>query len=107
MSQIFKDKVDIQILIEFLDRYCTKTNSMYEINNIVFKKFKFEKEHLNKFYQDIEPFYHNLNLNTLKGIEFIKILSLLYVKSVIYFISLTHLKLNTLNLHMIFNTLFT
>ena len=42
MSQIFKDKVDIQILIDFLDRYCTKTNNMYEINNIVFKKAKFE-----------------------------------------------------------------
>tara|TARA_B100001093_G_scaffold520080_1_gene612541 strand:- start:9738 stop:10067 length:330 start_codon:yes stop_codon:yes gene_type:complete len=66
MSQIFKDKVDIQILIDFLDKYCTKTNNMYEINNIVFKKAKFEKEYLNKFYQDIEPFYHISKLKYIK-----------------------------------------
>ena len=49
MTQIFKEQVPKQILFDFLKEYCNTNNNKYTINNIVFKKYKFEKKNYTFF----------------------------------------------------------
>lgn len=56
--QIFKNKVPLSYLTQFLDKVCVvKTNKYYLINDTSYKKGVF-LDIVDEFCKDIEPFYH-------------------------------------------------
>jgi len=64
MTQIFKQQVPKQILFDFLKEYSNFNNNKYTINNVVFKKYKFEKKII-PFFKSLEKYYHKSKLKYL------------------------------------------
>lgn len=62
MSQIFKNTIEKEKLLVLLDEFAIKTDKYYKLDNIFFKKAKFEGAKLNEFYEYIKPFYHKSKL---------------------------------------------
>lgn len=61
-SQILKEKIPSNILYEFLNKInIFSNNDYYCLNSSSFKKAKFE-DILNKFREDIKPYYHKSKL---------------------------------------------
>ncbi len=57
MSQIFKKKVPQSILFELLEKFSVSNDKYYLINNIFYKKVKFNNA-LNEFLEILKPYYH-------------------------------------------------
>ena len=57
MSQIFKSKVDSQLLFDLLEEICIKTDNKYVLDNTSYKKGVF-KEIIEPFLETIKPCYH-------------------------------------------------
>ena len=57
-SQIIKTKIPSEILFDFLEQICTKQKKCYIIDDISFKKAKYN-DLLNNFYESIKPYYFN------------------------------------------------
>jgi hypothetical protein len=57
-SQIFKQRVPIEILYEILEVICVKNDKSYVLNNISFKKALFNN-YISDFYEKCRPYYHN------------------------------------------------
>ena len=56
MSQIFKKAVPLNILYDLLDSYSQENVKFYLINDVFFKKLKFDNV-LEKFLQSVKPYY--------------------------------------------------
>lgn len=56
MSQIFKKKVPVSFLYDLLDTYSTNNEKYYLINDVLFKKVKFN-DMLDCFLEKIKPYY--------------------------------------------------
>ena len=56
MSQIFKKAVPLNILYDLLDSYSQDNVKFYLINDVFFKKLKFDNV-LEKFLQSVKPYY--------------------------------------------------
>lgn len=56
MSQIFKKKVPVDILYDLLDAYSLNNEKYYLINDVLFKKIKFDNM-LVSFLEKIRPYY--------------------------------------------------
>ena len=56
MSQIFKKTVPLNILYDLLDIYSQHNSKYYLINDVFFKKLKFDNV-LEKFLESIKPYY--------------------------------------------------
>jgi len=93
-SQIFKNKIPIQILIDFLDKACEKHNNVYKFDKISYKKSDFHGL-IKEFIEKIEPYYHeskkfyltrNINYNYLVTIlrQICKSLKINYTSKIIY-----------------------
>tara|TARA_B100000674_G_C37920040_1_gene952825 strand:+ start:538 stop:870 length:333 start_codon:yes stop_codon:yes gene_type:complete len=57
MQQIFKKFVKPKILFDFLDLYCKYEKNRYVINNITFRKYKFE-EKIKPFFESLKEYYY-------------------------------------------------
>lgn len=57
-SQIIKTKIPSELLFDFLEQICTKQKKCYIIDDISFKKAKYN-DLLNNFYESIKPYYFN------------------------------------------------
>ena len=57
MSQIFKSSIEPHILFDFLEQICIKTDQKYVLDNTSYKKAGF-LQIIEKFIEDITPFYH-------------------------------------------------
>ncbi len=57
-SQIIKSKIPPELLFDFLEKICTKQKKCYIVDDISFKKAKYN-DLLNNFYEDLKPFYFN------------------------------------------------
>ncbi len=58
MSQIFRKKMDKSLLFDLLDQFAIKTDKCYKLDNICFKKAKFQEGALNSFYDSLKEYYH-------------------------------------------------
>ena len=56
MSQIFKKKIPVTILYDLLDTYSYNNEKFYLINDVLFKKLKFNNM-LESFLEKIKPYY--------------------------------------------------
>jgi len=56
-TQIFKQKVPIEILYEILENICAKNDKSYVLNNISFKKAIYNN-YISDFYEKCRPYYH-------------------------------------------------
>ena len=56
MSQIFKKKIPVTILYDLLDTYSYNNEKFYLINDVLFKKVKFNNM-LENFLEKIKPYY--------------------------------------------------
>tara|TARA_A100001011_G_C14286767_1_gene834123 strand:+ start:236 stop:565 length:330 start_codon:yes stop_codon:yes gene_type:complete len=93
-SQIFKKNIPIQILIDFLEINCEKSNNIFKFDKISFKKAEFHGN-IDEFIEKISPFYHeskkfyltrNINYNNLVTIirQICKYLKIKYFTKIIY-----------------------
>lgn len=57
LKQIFKDQVPINLLIELLEKICTKTDKYYLVNVESFKRMVFHEYQYN-FLDSIRDYYH-------------------------------------------------
>ena len=58
MSQIFKKAVPLHVLYDLLDLYSHNNVKYYLVNDIFYKKLKFDNV-LEKFLQTIKPYYYD------------------------------------------------
>lgn len=63
-TQIFKQKIPVEILYEILENICVKNDKYYILNNISFKKAIFNN-YISDFYEKCRPYYHNSKHNYL------------------------------------------
>ncbi len=61
MSQLFKDDIDINILLNFLNKYANKNNNYYILNKVSYKK-AFYNNDIKPFYDIIKLYYHKSKL---------------------------------------------
>jgi len=57
-SQIFKNKIPIEMLFDLLDKIALKNNNSFIINNNVYKKGIYNGL-IQEFIEQCKPFYHN------------------------------------------------
>ena len=57
LKQIFKEQVPINLLIELLEKICTKTDKYYLVNVESFKRMLFHT-YQNDFIESIREYYH-------------------------------------------------
>ena len=59
MSQLFKNKISIHVLFEFLEKInCHKTEHFYIVDNVCYKKSIYADE-LKPFLNDLKQYYHS------------------------------------------------
>ena len=59
MSQLFKQKISIHILFDFLEKIsCHKTNHYYVVDNVCYKRSIYLDE-LKSFLNDLKQYYHS------------------------------------------------
>ena len=69
MSQIFKKQVPVELLFSVLDEYSIKNEKYYLVDDILFKKLKFDNkidiflENLKPYYFDSKKFYVERTMN--------------------------------------------
>jgi hypothetical protein len=56
-AQIFKKNVPTQLIFDLLNNVCVKNEKCYIFNNNSFKKGTFNQL-IEKFFEEIKPFYH-------------------------------------------------
>ena len=56
MSQIFKKQEIVELLFSVLDEYSIKNEKYYLVDDILFKKLKFDNK-LNIFLENLKPYY--------------------------------------------------
>jgi hypothetical protein len=61
MSQTFKNPIKREILFEFLERVCEKTEKYYIFNLTSYKRGEIEST-TEKFLEQIKPYYHTAKL---------------------------------------------
>ena len=61
MSQLFKENIDNNILITFLNKYAIKKNMYYSFNKVSYKKALYNND-IKPFYDIIKPYYFNSKL---------------------------------------------
>lgn len=56
-NQLFKSVPDYKIVFDFLDKFCSKEDKIFVIDDIVFKKMKYD-DNLFSLQQYLKSFYH-------------------------------------------------
>ena len=64
-SQLFKQKIPIDLLFNLLDGICVKHEDHYDLNNIAFKKGLYNKSIVG-FFEQCKPFYHTSKMKYLE-----------------------------------------
>jgi transposase len=62
MSQIFKEKIKMSILFDFLQEFCVKKDSCYIFENVSFKKAQYNKKII-PFLEKIKKYYYKSKLS--------------------------------------------
>lgn len=57
MSNIFISDFSNNILYDFLNYYCIIENNHYIFNNLIYKKYAYQKEYLNNFLDALKKLY--------------------------------------------------
>jgi hypothetical protein len=65
MSQIFKKKIKLSILYNFLEEFCEKKDTYYIFENITFKKAQYNNK-IVPFINLIKPYYFKSKYNYLE-----------------------------------------
>tara|TARA_B100001989_G_C24512823_1_gene451411 strand:- start:915 stop:1244 length:330 start_codon:yes stop_codon:yes gene_type:complete len=62
MSQIFQKHIPKKILIDFLQKFCEKSDKYFIFSKTIFKKIKYDNNNLSEFYELIKPYYFKSKL---------------------------------------------
>ena len=61
MSQIFQKPIPSDLLFNFIEPYCDKTDNNYLLfSKVAFKKMKLKENSIQDFYDSIKKYYYNL-----------------------------------------------
>ena len=60
MSQIFQKPIPAELLFNFIEPYCDKTDNNYLLfSKVAFKKMKLKENSIQDFYDSIKKYYYN------------------------------------------------
>ena len=59
MSQIFQKPIPAELLFNFIEPYCDKTDNNYLLfSKVAFKKMKLKENSIQNFYDSIKKYYY-------------------------------------------------
>lgn len=116
MSQIFQKPIPAELLFNFLEPYCDKTENNYLLfSKVAFKKMKLKENSIQNFYDSIRKYYYNSKQyylerdKTYKNLitiirQICKYLHVPYTSKILYFKSTYEIRYYIFNKNSLANT---